>query len=139
MNWKNRRKLSYIINDFDDVNLPYTVRTYDSDEALIKEIVYFFINGSELIYPAKSYFVALVYAKLLEKYFGVDFYTVLEDKELLPDDIFFVTYNNSREIYDSVLKIIGNPLDYEAAEKTKKYFYQEFMVDGANNKDNGQV
>ena len=139
MNWKNRRKLSYIINDFDDVNLPYTVRTYDSDEALIKEIVYFFINGSELIYPAKSYFVALVYAKLLEKYFGVDFYTVLEDKELLPDDIFFVTYNNSREIYDSVLKIIGNPLDYEAAEKTKKYFYQEFMVDGANNKNNGQV
>lgn len=139
MNWKNRRKLSYIINDFDDVNLPYTVRTYDSDEALIKEIVYFFINGSELIYPAKSYFVALVYAKLLEKYFEVDFYTALEDKELLPDDIFFVTYNNSREIYDSVLKTIGNPLDYKAAEKTKKYFYQEFMIDGANNKDNGQV
>ena len=139
MNWKNRRKLSYLYNDFDDINLPYTVRAYNSDEALVKEIVSFFINGSELIYPAKSYFVALVYAKLLEKYFGVDFYTALEDKELLPDDIFFVTYNNSREIYDSVLKIIGNPLDYEAAEKTKKYFYQEFMIDGANNKDNGQV
>lgn len=139
MNWKNRRKLSYLINDFDDVNLPYTVRTYDSDEALIKEIVSFFINGSELIYPAKSYFVAIVYAKLLEKYFGVDFYTALEDKELLPDDIFFVTYNNSREIYDSVLETIGNPLDYKAAEKTKKYFYQEFMIDGVNNKDNSQV
>lgn len=139
MNWKNRRKLSYLINDFDDVNLPYTVRTYNSYEALVKEIVYFFINGSELIYPAKSYFVAIVYAKLLEKYFGVDFYTALEDQELLPDDIFFVTYNNSREIYDSVLKTIGNPLGYEATEKTKKYFYQEFMIDGANNKDNGQV
>ena len=139
MNWKNRRKLSYLYNDFDDINLPYTVKTYDSDKALIKEIVSFFIKGSELIYPAKSYFVALVYAKMLEKYFGVDFYTALEDKELLPDDIFFVTYNNNREIYDSVLKTIGNPLDYEAAEKTKKYFYQEFMVDGANNKDNGQV
>ena len=137
MNWKNRRKLSYLINDFDDVNLPYTVRTYDSDKALIKEIVSFFINGSELIYPAKSYFVALVYAKMLEKHFGVDFYTALEDKELLPDDIFFVTYNNNREIYDSVLKTIGNPLDYEAAENTKKYFYQEFMIDGVNNKDNG--
>ena len=139
MNWKNRRKLSYLINDFDDVNLPYTVRTYDSDEALIKEIVSFFINGSELIYPAKSYFVALVYAKMLEKYFGVDFYKALEDKELLPDDIFFVTYNNSREIYDSVVKIIGDPLRYEASEKTKQYFYQEFMVNGVNNKNNGQV
>lgn len=139
MNWKNRRKLSYLYNDFDDINLPYTVRAYDSDEALIKEIVSFFINGSELIYPAKSYFVALVYAKMLEKYFGVDFYKALEDKELLPDDIFFVTYNNSREIYDSVLKIIGNPLNYESSEKTKQYFYQEFMINGVNNKNNGQV
>ena len=91
MNWKNRRKLSYLINDFDDVNLPYTVRTYDSDEALIKEIVSFFIKDSKLIYPSKSYFVALVYAKMLEKHFGVDFYAALEDTELLPDDIFFVT------------------------------------------------
>ena len=139
MNWKNRRKLSYLINDFDDVNLPYTVRTYDSDEALIKEIVYFFIKGSELIYPAKSYFVALVYAKKKKKYFGINFYKALEDKELLPDDIFFVTYNNSREIYDSVLKIIGNPLNYESSEKTKQYFYQEFMIDGVNNKNNSQV
>lgn len=139
MNWKNRRKLSYLYNDFDDINLPYIVKTYDSDKALIKEIVSFFINGSELIYPAKSYFVALVYAKMLEKYFGIDFYKALEDKELLPDDIFFVTYNNSREIYDSVLKIIGNPLNYESSEKTKQYFYQEFMIDGINNKNNGQV
>ena len=137
MNWKNRRKLSYLYNDFDDINLPDMVRAYDSDEALVKEIVSFFINGSELIYPAKSYFVALVYAKMLEKYFGVDFYKALEDKELLPDDIFFVTYNNSREIYDSVLKIIGNPLNYESSEKTKQYFYQEFMIDGVNNKNNG--
>ena len=139
MNWKNRRKLSYLYNDFDDINLPYIVKTYDSDKALIKEIVSFFINGSELIYPAKSYFVALVYAKMLEKYFGVDFYIALEDKELLPDDIFFVTYNNSREIYDSVVKISGNPLNYESSEKTKQYFYQEFMIDGVNNKNNGQM
>ena len=137
MDWKYRRKLSYLINDFNDTGLDYTVKKYSSDEELVNEIVDFFISGSKLIYPAKSYFVALVYAKMLEKYFRVDFYTALEDKELLPDDIFFVTYNNSREIYDSVLKTIGNPLDYEAAEKTKKYFYQEFMIDGVNNKDNG--
>ena len=132
MNWKKRRKLSYLINDFDDTGLPYTIKEYSSDEELVSEIVNFFMHGSELIYPAKSYFVAIVYAKLLEKYFEADFYESLSNNELLPDDSFFVSYNNSRNVYDAVLKRIGNPLDYAAADKTKEYFYQEFLVHGTD-------
>ena len=132
MNWKNRRKLSYLINDFDDTGLPYLIKEYASNEELVSEIVNFFMHGSELIYPAKSYFVGIVYAKLLEKYFEADFYESLSDSELLPDDSFFVSYNNSRNVYDAVLKRIGNPLDYPAADKTKEYFYQEFLVHGTD-------
>ena len=139
MDWKYRRKLSYLINDFNDTGLDYTVKKYSSDEELVNEIVDFFISGSKLIYPAKSYFVAIVYAKLLECYFNENFYDCLNDKELLPDDYFFVPYNRNRNVYNAVLSKIGDPLGYKAAEKTKEYFYQEFLLDGTDNKDNGSV
>ena len=139
MDWKYRRKLSYLINDFNDTGLYYTVKKYGSDEELVNEIVDFFISGSKLIYPAKSYFVAIVYAKLLEEHFNENFYDCLSDKELLPDDYFFVPYNRNRNVYNAVLSRIGNPLEYKAAEKTKEYFYQEFLLDGTDNKDNGSV
>ena len=139
MDWKYRRKLSYLINDFNDTGLDYTVKKYSSDEELVNEIVDFFISGSKLIYPAKSYFVAIVYAKLLEEHFDENFYDCLSDKELLPDDYFFVPYNRNRNVYNAVLSKIGDPLEYKAAEKTKEYFYQEFLLDGTDNKDNGSV
>ena len=139
MDWKYRRKLSYLINDFNDTGLDYTVKKYGSDEELVNEIVDFFISGSKLIYPAKSYFVAIVYAKLLEEHFDENFYDCLSDKELLPDDYFFVPYNRNRNVYNAVLSKIGDPLGYKAAENTKEYFYQEFLLDGTDNKDNGSV
>ena len=139
MDWKYRRKLSYLINDFNDTGLDYTVKKYGSDEELVNEIVDFFISGSKLIYPAKSYFVAIVYAKLLEEHFNENFYDCLNYKELLPDDYFFVPYNRNRNVYNAVLSKIGDPLEYKAAEKTKEYFYQEFLLDGTDNKDNGSV
>ena len=139
MDWKYRRKLSYLINDFNDTGLDYTVKKYGSDEELVNEIVDFFISGSKLIYPAKSYFVAIVYAKLLEEHFDENFYDCLSDKELLLDDYFFVPYNRNRNVYNAVLSKIGDPLEYKAAEKTKEYFYQEFLLDGTDNKDNGNV
>ena len=139
MDWKYRRKLSYLINDFNDTGLDYTVKKYGSDEELVNEIVDFFISGSKLIYPAKSYFVAIVYAKLLEEYFNENFYDCLNDKELLPDDYFFVPYNRNRNVYNAVLSRIGDPLEYKAAEKSKEYFYQEFLLYGTDNKDNGGV
>ena len=139
MDWKYRRKLSYLINDFNDTGLDYTVKKYGSDEELVNEIVDFFISGSRLIYPAKSYFVAIVYAKLLECYFNENFYDCLDDEGLLPDDSFFVPYNRNRNVYNAVLSKIGDPLEYKAAEKTKEYFYQEFLLYGTDNKDNGGV
>ena len=139
MDWKYRRKLSYLINDFNDTGLDYTVKKYSSDEELVNEIVDFFISGSKLIYPAKSYFVAIVYAKLLEEHFNENFYDCLNYKELLPDDYFFVPYNRNRNVYNAVLSRIGDPLEYKAAEKTKEYFYQEFLLYGTDNKDNGGV
>ena len=129
--WKDRRRLAYLIYDFDDINLPYTY-IEESKEDLINRIILFFQTESELIYPAKSFFVAIVYSKCIEKFFNINFYTVLNDKELLPDDHFFKTYSEASEIYDKVLEKITDIWEYKSINATLKYFYQEFLI-GINN------
>ena len=112
------------MNIWDDNNLPYTINLNNID----KQVIDFFENGSELIYPAKSFFVAIIYAKCLEKYFKIDFYKALNDKELLPDDLYFVTYNNSKDIYNKIIENIGNIWQYESINKTVGYFKKEFLI-----------
>ena len=127
MDYKERRKLSYLINAFDDIGLDY-IYIKQSKEDLIKLIIKFFNTESLLIYPAKSYFVAIVYAKCIEKYFHINFYDALNDEELLPDDKYFKTYNESKDIYDKVLESIGDIYQYDSIDKTVKYFKQEYLI-----------
>ena len=127
MDYKERRKLSYLINAFDDIGLDY-IYIKQSKEDLIKLIIKFFNTESLLIYPAKSYFVAIVYAKCIEKYFHINFYDALNDNELLPDDKYFKTYNESKDIYDKVLESIGDIYKYDSIDKTVKYFKQEYLI-----------
>ena len=127
MDYKERRKLSYLINAFDDIGLDY-IYIKQSKEDLIKLIIKFFNTKSLLIYPAKSYFVAIVYAKCIEKYFHINFYDALNDEELLPDDKYFKTYNESKDIYDKVLESIGDIYQYDSIDKTVKYFKQEYLI-----------
>ena len=128
MDYKERRKLSYLINAFDDIDLDY-IYIKQSKEDLVKLIIKFFNTESLLIYPAKSYFVAIVYAKCIEKYFHINFYDALNDEELLPDDKYFKTYNESKDIYDKVLESIGDIHQYDSIDKTVKYFKQEYLID----------
>ena len=128
MDYKERRKLSYLINAFDDIDLDY-IYIKQSKEDLVKLIIKFFNTESLLIYPAKSYFVAIVYAKCIEKYFHINFYDALNDEELLPDDKYFKTYNESKDIYDKVLESIGDIYQYDSIDKTVKYLKQEYLID----------
>ena len=128
MDYKERRKLSYLINAFDDIDLDY-IYIKQSKEDLVKLIIKFFNTESLLIYPAKSYFVAIVYAKCIEKYFHINFYDALNDNELLPDDKYFKTYNESKDIYDKVLESTGDIYQYDSIDKTVKYFKQEYLID----------
>lgn len=125
---KNKRNLSYLINNWDDVNLPYMLNYNDVGH----QIISFFKYGSELIYPAKSYFVAIIYAKCMEKYFGINFIEALNDKELLPDDKYFQPYDNDKELYDYVLNNVKNIWKYKSINKTVDYFKKEFLIDGTN-------
>ena len=135
MIWKERRKLSYLMNEFDDIDLPH--RHIDiTDQELVKMIVHFFKTESLLIYPAKSYFVAIVYAYCLEKYFNENFYSVLDDPELLIDDMYFIPYSRHRYIYNRVLEQIGDIGQYISIQKTVNYFKQEMLWEDIYGTDN---
>ena len=123
-----RRKLAYLMQEFDDYNLPHRVIECTDDE-LVKMIVHFFRTESLLIYPAKSYFVAIVYAHCLEKYFNENFYSVLDEEDLLIDDEYFIPYSRKRQIYDRVLGQIGKIDGYDSIKKTVEYFKQEMLLE----------
>jgi hypothetical protein len=112
------------MNEWDDVSLDHKVNYNDIED----QIVEFFITESQLIYPAKSYFVAIVYAKCLEKYFKIPFYEALDYEDLLYDDKYFEKYSDSKHIYDNVIKRIGDIWQYKSICKTVNYFMKEFLL-----------
>lgn len=121
---KAKRKLSYLLNIWDDVNLLYIFNNDNVED----QVVNFFLTESELIYPAKSYFVAIVYAKCLEKYFGGSFFEYLNDSELLPDDTYFKIYSQDKSTYDNIINRIGDIWQYPSICKTVNYFKKEFLI-----------
>lgn len=131
MTWQEdlnkRRKLSYLMNDFDDVNLPCIIKEDATDQEIIDTVVKFFRTESQLIYPAKSYFVALVYAYCIQVTANISYIKALDWDDLLIDDRFFKPYSEAKHIYDAIIEQIGCPLNYKAAEKTVNYFGAEFV------------
>lgn len=89
-----------------------------------------------LLMPSKSRVVAILYARLLEQVYGIDFYEALNDPELLPDDSFFLPYEKDKEGYDLLLAELP-PIEHWVdmggwAERTIKYFWLECTDDGIN-------
>lgn len=117
------------MHEFDDINLPHTYK-YINDSTLVKDVLIFFQTESKLEYPAKSYFVAIVYAYLLEKYFNVPFKEALSQKDLLLDDYNFVPYQKNKPVYDAILsKITLTDIDVlPSTQKTYQYFKEEFLI-----------
>ncbi len=104
----------------------------DDDERLVADILeYFTIEISHvLLYPSKSYAVAVIYAKLLNKYFGIPVLEALKDPHLLYDnDRFFVPYRagGSADIYNRVLL---QPINWDLPQvkTTVNYFMEEFLL-----------
>lgn len=132
---RERRELAYLYKEFDDVNLPREVYQCSAEE-LVNTVVNFFVNGSELIYPAKSYFVAIVYSACIMKHWGKyfsDITDVLRCEDLLVDDDYFKPYNEETcSIYNEILSWFEHErvevLSLPSTDKTQKYFIEEFLV-----------
>ncbi|MFN3453367.1 MAG: hypothetical protein ACK41T_00305 [Pseudobdellovibrio sp.] len=111
-------KLDFSVNDDLDFTIQYVVNYLTSDI-------------DELVFPAKSYAVAIIYADMIEKKFSEPFMQSLSDIDLFcGTDKFFKTYEQSKYIYDAILTKIGGQsgIDYskKLVKKTVQYFYKEF-------------
>ena len=129
VNWQEilkKRQYSYSINKWDDTDLAYS----ENWLYIVPTVIDFFTYSSSLIYPAKSFFVAIVYAKCLEKYFGGHYLQYLDKRDLLPDDKFFSTYSEAKQLYDSILmELPDNIFDLASTQKTINYFKKEFLIE----------
>jgi hypothetical protein len=105
------------------------------DDALAQEVIrHFQEDVRELIYPAKSYMVAIVYAQGLAKHFGENFFEALNDPDLLAGlDPWFRPYSEHKNVYDKVLTWLDERSpEFEMpwqAKETERYFRQEFLLE----------
>lgn len=130
--WGRRQAQAYRTTrgDFGDSNLPHTFEWLPEDE-LVAQVLGFFAHGSELVYPTKYVFVNIVYATLMEKYFGRPFYESLDDAEYLDDSPIVVVYSQIKGVYDKVLEGLNgvDVTQLPSTQSTIDYFRREFLIE----------
>ena len=130
--WKIRQEIYHRLNTehTDDLNDKAVVFTNNVVEDAIR---YFNERDIGWIYPSKSYMVGICYAKWLSEEFGGEPLDYLNDSKLLyGNDPYFVTYDEDKETYDSILnKILGWDFnsDLGMCPDVKGYFTEEFQID----------
>lgn len=133
--WKVRQHLYHKVRCPDD--FIEKKDTAFSDD-VVSDIIKYFTEpiSKTLVYPAKSYAVALIYARLLAKYFGEDFLTALNDPDLLyGNDQHFVAYHRDIRTYDTAIIAISahdawdvEASDLEQVRTTVECFHREFQI-----------
>jgi hypothetical protein len=106
----------------------------------IAEVICYFLREDPhigfLYYPQKSYAVAIIYAKLIQRYFKEDFYELLNDPMLLyGNDKHFVPYEQDVYTYNAIINQLAyrDLWDFEhnpgsQVQETVRCFKEEFML-----------
>jgi hypothetical protein len=126
--WKIRQEIFHRLNtDHDDDLSLHTVEV--RDEIVENAIKYFTTTELGWVYPAKSYVVAICYARWLNQHFSEDFYESLNDPELLHgNDPYYVPYEQDKDTYNKILNAVGFDFNEEIGiiPDVKMYFLKEF-------------
>lgn len=102
--WKVKQEIYHRLtqtftDDLNEVSISYT------DDIVNDAVRHFYEHVDEWIYPAKSYFVAICYAQWISEDYDEDFYSLLNDPDLLHgNDPHFVIYGNDSETYDAIIE-----------------------------------
>ena len=129
--WKIRQEIFHRLNTDhnDDLSL-HTVEI--KDDIVENAIKYFTTTELGWVYPAKSYVVAICYARWLNQYFNEDFYECLNDPDLLyNNDPYYIPYEQDKDTYNKILTAVGFDFDETAGvtPDIKTYFLKEFDLD----------
>lgn len=145
MDWMKKFKVNQDIfhktQILDDLleNIEYRYVDQSEDELIQSIILYFTVNDTPLLFPAKSYAVAIIYSLLLNKYFSEKIICSLKDIDLFRGtDKYFTPYNEkNKSIYDSALLYLNNNglTNIEEStviqvQKSCLYFHKECLLEG---------
>ena len=105
------------------------------EEELVQNALKYFDSATfPLIYPAKSYAVAIIYAYKIKEVYGVPILTTLDDPDLfLGQDPYFVPYSSDKDTYTTIIAHLQdrpNFLREGWAPQTVKYFEAECTEEG---------
>ena len=134
--WKINQEIYHRLNKHHDDDLNQVdIQTVEGDD-IVTHAVKYFTEDNGWVYPSKSYVVAICYAKWLSKDFAEQFYNVLNDSELLyNNDPTFIPYEQSKEIYDSIIEKVG--LDFDETQGVipdiRKYYQLECLLEQHKN------
>ena len=130
--WKVRQAIYHKLNNEHDDDLS-NFKVEITDTHVQDAVRYFTSTDIGWVYPAKSYVVAICYARWLLEYFGEDFYEALNDPDLLyGNDPYFVPYEEDKDTYNKILDIVGFSFDDTVGviPDIKQYFIEEFQING---------
>jgi|TARA_B110000977_G_scaffold198806_1_gene284537 hypothetical protein len=123
--WKAKQAAFHAVNknfkdDLNDKEIEY------SDDIVEDVLRHFTEVVDTWIYPAKSYVVAICYAKWLEQDYGEDFYEVLDDPDLLfGNDPYFVPYSEDETVYNAILTDLEFKEDLGMVPDIFEYYREE--------------
>jgi hypothetical protein len=129
--WKIKQEIYHRLNNQHDDDLSlHTVEI--SDDIVGSAVRYFLENTQGWVYPAKSYVVAICYARWLSTLYGGSYFDYLDDPDLLyGNDPYFVIYSADQETYRSIIDKVGGWSFDETkgiVPDVRKYFEEEFMI-----------
>lgn len=125
--WKIKQEIFHRLNKNHDDDLKN--HKIIIDENIVENAVkYFETTELEWVYPAKSYVVAICYARWISEEYNENFYDLLNDEMLLfGNDPHFKTYSENKEFYDEILNRVGLNFDVKKGiiPDVRKYYEQE--------------
>jgi hypothetical protein len=129
--WKIKQEIYHRLKNHHDDDL--SLHTIEINEDIVGSAIRYFLENTQgWVYPAKSYVVAICYARWISEDYNEDLYDLLNDPELLyGNDPYFVTYSSDPETYDSIIKEVGGWSFDETKgiiPDVRKYFEEEFMI-----------
>lgn len=123
-----KKQLQY---NFDSSNYTDTNKSFATSKISAKALIEYLRTEPLLIYPLKSYAVAIIYSLLLEQEYNIGFWDSISNPLLLcNNDIFYIPYNQNKKIYKTTIDFYGKENILSINSNTIKiissYFYEEF-------------
>jgi hypothetical protein len=125
-----------LVEEHDDAidKVPSVVTENTLEEKLRGAMAYFEAQSFPIIYPGKSYGVAVVYAYHILRDYNIPVLETLNESDLfLGEDPYFVVYQDDPETYDRLLEKLqplGDITELGWAKQTSEYYRLECTAEG---------